>query len=183
MKNLDVDLDSYGARNGNADSTSTVCTSDEIERRRLKEMRSSSSSRIRNCSTCELRVYDKPSYFITAKVTWCFVRNCTCVTTYTYRGEKPQVHVEVYNISMISQVVRAAVGRQIKVLLMMVVASVMAIVQLLLLMSGDVEENPGPPGEAKMSLTKLYIANVLSIRPSGFAVRRRTHFKNIKILL
>ena len=47
-----------------------------------------------------------------------------------------------------------------KVLLMMVVASVVAIVRLLLVMSGDVEENPGPlgqhtKGEGNMSLLKL----------------------------
>ena len=53
------------------------------------------------------------------------------------------------------------VGRRAgKTLLIMVVASVLAIVRLLLVMSGDVEENPGPlgqhtKGEGNMSLLKL----------------------------
>ena len=50
---------------------------------------------------------------------------------------------------------------------MMVVASVLAIVRLLLVMSGDVEENPGPlgqhtTGEMSKSLLKLW-ADVLSL--------------------
>ena len=39
------------------------------------------------------------------------------------------------------------IGKAGKVLLMVVVTSVMAIVHLLLVMSGDIEENPGPLGQ------------------------------------
>ena len=45
------------------------------------------------------------------------------------------------------QAVPVVGSRAGKVLLMMVVASVVAIVRLLLVMSGDVEENPGPLGQ------------------------------------
>ena len=58
----------------------------------------------------------------------------------------------------------------------MVVASVMAIVHLLLVLSGDVEENPGPLGQHTKGKMNMSLPNLLSnvlfwLRPTGFAVQ------------
>ena len=118
----------------------------------------------RDVDVREVYMSDKCSYFITANAPWCSEQD--------YRGAiesgqyplKPQ-QVRVPRTLIIIRLLRfqwngRSNRRQAGEVLLCstVVASVVAIVRLLLVMSGDVEENPGPlhgEGEMNMSLPNL----------------------------
>ena len=128
-------------------------------------------------------VSDKCSYLITANALWCSEQN--------YRGTiesglyplKPPPQVRVPRTLIIIRLLpfqwngrsnRRQVGEVL--LCSAVVASVVAIVRLLLVMSGDVEENPGPLGKGEMNMSLPN--NVLSC-----SAVRRTCIKYLSLAL
>ena len=106
----------------------------------------------------------KCSYFkITANAPWCSEQNYRgAIESGLYRLKPQQVRVPrtlIINRLLPFQWNGRSNRRQAGEVLLIstMVAAVMAIVRLLLVMSGDVEENPGPvaQGERKKSLLKL----------------------------
>ena len=104
-------------------------------------------------------VSDKCSYLITANAPWCSEQDYReAIESGLYPLKPLQVRVPrtlIINRLLPFQWNGRSNRRQVGEVLLVstVVASVVAIVRLLLVMSGDVEEKPGPLGEGEMNMS------------------------------